>query len=108
MGRKLFCEYGAIPYEISVTKEAIRKDIEDRLVHKYKISTKKSKENFEYIWKSDAKLLFRKLHGVDMQLQINKAKNLELAGNKIDGILCQEKYFPYGIWSEEQVKEKGT
>lgn len=32
-------------------------------------------------------MLFRKLHGVDMQLQINKAKNLEIAGKKIDGII---------------------
>lgn len=87
MGRKLFCEYGPIPYAISLTKEAIKKDIQDRLVHKYKISKRKSKENLKYIWKSDAKILFRKLHGVDMQLQKNKATNLEIAGKKIDGVI---------------------
>ena len=29
---------------------------------------KKNKENFEYIWKGDAKVLLRKLHGVDMRV----------------------------------------
>lgn len=89
MSRKLFCEYGPIAYEISLIKEALKKDIEDYIIKGYKIAKKKNCENFEYIWKGDAKILFRKLHGVDMQLQINKAKNLEIAGKKIDGIVIQ-------------------
>jgi len=84
--RKLFCEYGPIAYEISVWKEAILKTIDDKRKG-YKIAKKKSYDNLEYIWKGDAKILFRKLHGVDMQLQKNKAKNLEIAGKKIDGVI---------------------
>lgn len=85
--RKLFCEYGDLAYAISLRKEAIKKDIDDYLIKKYKIAKRKSYDNLPYIWKGDAKILFRKLHGVDMQLQVNKAKNLEIAGKKIDGVI---------------------
>lgn len=87
MSRKLFCEYGPVAYEISVRKEAILKDIDDYIIKRYKIAKKKNYENFEYLWKGEAKILFRKLHGVDMQLQYNKATNLKIAGKKIDGIV---------------------
>lgn len=89
MSRKLFCEYGPVAYEISLRKEALLKDIEDKIIKGYKIAKKKDYKNFEYIWKGDAKILFRKLHGVDMQLQYNKATNLKIAGSKIDGIVIQ-------------------
>ena len=89
MQRKLFCELGPIAYEISLRKEALRKDFEDRILKGYRIARKKSKENLPYLWKGDAKILFRRLHGVDMQLQYNKATNLKLAGEKIDGIVIQ-------------------
>lgn len=85
--RKLFCEHGPLAYNISICKEALKKDIEDYIVKGYKIAKKKSYNNLEYLWKGDAKLLLRKLHGVDMQLQINKTKNLEIAGKKVDGII---------------------
>ena len=88
-GRKLFCELGPWAYEISVWKEALIKDFEDRVIKRYKIAKDKSFENFEYIWKGDAKILFRKLHGVDMELQKNKAVNLKIAGKKIDGVVVK-------------------
>lgn len=84
--RKLFCEYGPIAYKISVFKEAKKKDLID-LKNGKKFAKKKSKDNFEYIWKGDTKVLLRKLHGVDIQLQKNKVKNLQLASKKIDGII---------------------
>ena len=64
--RKLFCEYGPIAYKISLFKEAKKKDFIDFKNGK-KFAKKKNKENFEYIWKGDAKVLLRKLHGVDMR-----------------------------------------
>ncbi len=85
--KKLFCEYGPIAYAISIRKEALLKDIEDRIIKKYKIAKKKTNKNLEYLWKGEAKILFRKLYNVDMQLQYNKAKNLEIAGKKIDGVI---------------------
>lgn len=84
--RKLFCEYGPICYKISLMKEAIKKDFQD-FKKERKFAKKKSKENFEYIWKGDTKILLRKLYGVDMQLQKNKIINLRIASKKIDGII---------------------
>lgn len=86
--RKLFCEYGPVFYEISIYKEALKRNLRD-LFKGYKFAKKKSKENLEYIWKGDAKVLIRKLPGVDMRLQYNKVKNLEIAGKKIDGLIIK-------------------
>lgn len=86
--RKLFCEYGPICYKISLFKEALKKDFKDILKRK-KFAKKYNKENYEFIWKGDAKLLLRKLEGVDMQLQRNKIVNLRLASKKIDGLIIK-------------------
>lgn len=88
MGRKLFCEYGPIFYKISLLKEAIKKDLKDFKNGK-KFAKKINKENFEHIWKGDTKVLLRKLHGVDMQLQKNKVTNLRIASKRIDGIVVK-------------------
>lgn len=88
--RKLFCEYGPIAYKISLFKEAKKKDLID-LKNERKFAKKKNRENFEYIWKGDTKVLFRKLRGVDMQLQKNKVKNLQLASQKIDWNCCESR-----------------
>lgn len=86
--RKLFCEYGPVCYKISLIKETLKKDLKDLKAGR-KFAKKKNKNNFEYIWKGDAKILLRNLHGVDMQLQKNKVVNLQLASKKIDGIIIK-------------------
>ena len=86
--RKLFCEYGPICYKISVFKEALKKDFKDFKSRK-KFTRKYNKDNLEYIWKCDTKVLLRKLHGVDMQLQKNKVVNLEIASKKLDGVIIE-------------------
>ena len=86
--RKLFCEYGPIAYKISLKKEAIKKDLKDLKAGR-KFAKKKNKENLQYIWKGDTKVLLRKLEGVDMQLQINKVTNLKIASKKIDGLIVK-------------------
>ena len=88
MRRKLFCEYGPIAYKISLFKEAIKKDLNDFIKGK-RFAKTRNKENFEYIWKGDTKLLLRKLHGVDMRLQKNKVVNLKIAAKKIDGLIVK-------------------
>lgn len=65
--RKLFCEYGPLFYKISLLKEALKKDLKDFKEGK-KFAKKINKNNFEYIWKGDTKILLRKLHGVDMRV----------------------------------------
>ena len=82
--RKLFCEHGRICYEIALFKEAKKKDFKDFREGR-KFAKKFNKDNFEYIWKGDAKVLLR----VDMQLQRNKVVNLRLASKKIDGIIVK-------------------
>ena len=89
MSRKLFCEYGPLAYEISLRKEVLKKDIEDRFIKRYHIAKKKSAENLPYLWKREENIICRQLHGVDMQLQYNKRTNLKLAGKRIDGIVIQ-------------------
>lgn len=84
--RKLFCEYGKVAYSISLRKECLKRDIKD-FINGNKFAKKKDFNNFEYIWKGDAKILLRQLHGVDMQLQKNKVKNLQIAAKKIDGLV---------------------
>ena len=84
--RKLFCEYGKVAYNISLKKECLKRDIKD-FFEGNKFAKKRKYENFKYIWKGDAKILLRELHGVDMQLQKNKVKNLTIASKKLDGIV---------------------
>ena len=86
--RKLFCEHGRICYEIALFKEAKKKDFKDFREGR-KFAKKFNKDNFEYIWKGDAKVLLRELPGVDMQLQRNKVVNLRLASKKIDDIIVK-------------------
>ena len=52
--RKLFCEYGPVCYKISLIKETLKKDLKDLKAGR-KFAKKKNKNNFEYIWKGDAK-----------------------------------------------------
>ena len=82
----MFCEYGKVAYNISLKKECIKRDIKD-LFEGNKFAKKRKFVNFKYIWKGDAKILLRELHGVDMQLQKNKVKNLTIASKKLDGIV---------------------
>lgn len=65
--RKLFCEYGPVFYKISLLKEALKKDFKD-VINGKKFAKKIDKNNLEYIWKGDTKLLLRNLHGVDMRI----------------------------------------
>lgn len=97
MKRKLFCEYGPLAYKISIFKEARKKDIKD-FIQGRKFAKKKSKENFEYLWKEHNKPLLRNLEGVDMELQKNKVKNLQLAAEKIDGIVVNPRE-EFSFWN---------
>ena len=88
MGRKLFCELGPTAYKISVHKGIIIRNIKDLLSNE-KIAVKKSDEEFGNIVKSHSSLILRRLEGVDMVLQENKAVNLRLASDKINGIVIR-------------------
>ena len=86
MTRKLFCEINPLFYNISVTKEKTKRDIKN-IFDKNKFATTFEKKELPNIVKSHASIILRKLHNVDMQLQINKKTNLELASKKINGLI---------------------
>lgn len=95
--RKLFCEYGPVCYKISLFKECRKKELRDFFQGR-KFAKKKSAESLPYLWKGDAKIMVRQLHGVDMTLQQNKVTNLLIAGKKIDGIIV-EPGEEFSFWS---------
>ena len=107
MGRKLFCELGPTAYKISVLKEAVRKDIQE-MINGNKIAKRRDDNKLKYILKGDAKILLRKLEGVDMQLQRNKVVNLKIASSNIDGVIIMPgETFSFWNMVGKPTKEKG-
>ncbi len=86
--RKLFCEISPTCYKISLRKEYLIRDIKD-LFGKENFAEEINKVPLPVIVKSHRSRILRELHGVDMELQKNKAVNLKLAGEKIDGIVIK-------------------
>ena len=86
MARKLFCELSPTCYKISIAKERTKRDIRN-ILEKNKLATNISKKELPNIVKSHTSIILRKLHNVDMQLQINKKTNLEIASQKINGLI---------------------
>ena len=86
MARKLFCELHPVCYEISRTKEILCRHLQDRLSGKT-FAVRHSTDELPNIVKSHTSILVRKLHGVDLSLQENKVTNIELACQRINGIV---------------------
>lgn len=86
MKRKLFCELNPFCYKISEQKEILIRNIKDMLKHE-KIAKEKSLEELPNIIKSHTSIIVRRLQDVDITLQENKEKNIEIACSKINGIL---------------------
>jgi len=85
---KLFCEYGPVFYQISLFKEARKRDLRD-LVARNHISRRRSGEVLPHIWKGHTSPILRPLDGVDMRLQENKATNLAIAAKRVDGAIVR-------------------
>ena len=86
--RKLFCERGPICYKISLIKEYLLRDIKD-FFSKDKFAREKIAKEMPYIVKGHRSTILRKLEGVDISLQQNKAINLKIAGNKISHLIIK-------------------
>lgn len=86
MVRKLFCEINPLCYKISVYKEILIRNLKD-MTSKEIIASNRSTQELPNIVKSHSSILVRRLHGVDIKLQENKVTNIQLACNKINGIL---------------------
>jgi len=88
MSRKLFCEINPLFYKMSVCKERIRRNMIN-FFNRDKLAVFKSDKELPYIVKSHTSIILRKLHNIDMNLQINKKTNLEIASSKINGIIIK-------------------
>lgn len=86
MERKLFCEINPVFYDISVTKERTKRNIKNKL-DKGILAKEKSEKELPNIVKSHTSIILRKLLNVDMQLQVNKKVNLQLAASKINKLI---------------------
>ncbi len=107
MSRRLFCEISPTCYAISMKKEILRRHIKN-LFSKDKIARTKSEKELPVIVKGHSSILLRKLSGVDMRLQENKATNIQLACEKINGIVIHPgETFSYWSSIGKPTKRKG-
>lgn len=88
MARKLFCELGPTCYKISVFKERAKRHIKNRF-NKNKLAVIKSEMELSNIVKGHTSIILRKLYNVDMQLQVNKKTNLEIASKRLSGLVIR-------------------
>jgi vancomycin resistance protein VanW len=73
---------------MSVEKERTKRNIKNKF-DKNILATTKSKDELPNIVKSHTSIILRKLYNVDMQLQINKKTNLDIASKKINGLIIK-------------------
>ncbi|MBQ7171465.1 MAG: VanW family protein [Clostridia bacterium] len=88
MEKKLFCERGPLCYAISVRKEILKRSLKD-LVSRDRIAGEHREEKLPNLAIRHSSVLLRRLEGVDMTLQENKAKNIGLACRKVNGIVIR-------------------
>ena len=85
---KLFCDLNPACYAISMKKEHIKRHIKD-FMSKEKIAKTYMNEKLpNVVWEHHSNMI-KRAPGVDLTHQLNKADNIELAGNKISGIIIR-------------------
>ena len=88
MGRKLFCEISPFTYRLSMEKEILKRHVQD-LLRKTRFARERTMEELPVVVYRHNSLIRRRLGNVNMQLQENKATNLALAVNQIDGLMIR-------------------
>ncbi|MBR5934373.1 MAG: HAD-IIIA family hydrolase [Treponema sp.] len=86
--KKLFCQQNIVFYKISVLKEKLKRHIKN-VFSLQKIAKTKSQEKLLYLISSYNSKLIKKGKGIDITTQQNKAVNINLASQKINGILIK-------------------
>ena len=84
--RRLFCELSPLCYSISLHKEYLIRDIHDIRSNEH-FASRINTVPMSALIKSHSSVIVRDLIGVDPQLQKNKAINLLLAVNRINGLV---------------------
>lgn len=88
MGRKLFCELSPLCYRISLCKEYLLRDAKDLFSHA-RLAKLRQDAPLPALVKGHRSPMLRRLDGVDLRLQQNKARNLALAGARVNGLLIR-------------------
>lgn len=88
MSRKLFCEISPFTYRLSMEKEILKRKLKDFL-RKTRFACERTSEPLPVLVYQHKSLIRRRLGNVDMRLQENKATNLALAVNHINGLLIR-------------------
>jgi len=85
---KLFCDIHPVFYAISVKKETFKRHLKDFL-SKEKFAKTISKEKLPCIVCSNNSNMIKRVKGVDLKTQENKAVNILLSCNKLNGLIIQ-------------------
>ena len=83
---KLFCDINPTCYAISVKKEIIKRHI-NNFKCSDKIAKTKSDKKLPNVVSAQSNNMIKRGPGIEPELQINKAVNINLAGSKINGIV---------------------
>ena len=103
----LFCEIHPICYEISLKKEICKRHIKDYLSD-IKFAKTKSDKWLPNVVTGYSCNLIKRGKGVDLRLQENKAVNIRLACDKIDGLLIRPgEMFSFWHTVGKTTKKKG-
>ena len=104
---KLFCEINPVCYEISWKKEVCKRHIQD-FVGNEKFSKTTQTEKLPNVVSSHSSNIIKKGKGIDPVLQENKAKNIELACQKINGMVIHPgEVFSFWKTVGKTTKKKG-
>ena len=98
MSRKLFCELCPFTYRLSMEKEILKRNLQDRL-HKTAFARERVGDSLPVVIYKHNSLIRRRLGNVNMQLQENKATNLALAVKHIDGLLIRPGE-TFSVWKQ--------
>ena len=82
----LFCELNPFCYKLSLQKEILKRHLKDAM-SKERIAHNFQEEKLPCVVYSYSSNMIKRAPGVDLSLQENKAVNLKIASNKINGII---------------------
>ena len=98
MKRILFCELCPFAYRLSTEKEILKRHLKDTL-HKTRFAHQRTQNSLPVVIYRHNSLIRRRLGNVNMQLQENKATNLALAVQHIDGLLIRPGE-TFSVWKQ--------
>lgn len=84
----LFCDINPTCYAISVKKENLKRHLQD-LKRKENFARDFQKEKLTYVVSERSSNMIKRAEGVDLASQFNKAKNIELACQKLNGLVIK-------------------